>query len=714
MDGKQWLIALQKKWVTLSVITLCLLSISIALPLTAVVIYLKHWGFFQVFCSAFLPIFLLFLAFNKAIRIKLTDLAIFINQYFPEVEESTNLVLIPIEKLNFLQRLQAKKVGEVLYQLPTPPQAQQKLIKAGVVLLLALLVTFGIRYLPLINNHAVSDLAQVAQETKIKDVIPAEISKVDVQIIAPSYTRLSIVNQKQFSLKVVEGAKVIWDINTNVAAKSIQFVFNEKETVELKVENEAKTKWGFNRQFKQSGFYQVIIDGKKSELYQIEVIEDLPVNIKIAKPAQQTVIDFGQARKVNLQVLLNDDYGITETFINATTASGKGESVSFKERKINFNDDISGRSLQLNKVLDLNALGMQPGDELYFFVKAKDNHGQESRSDIYIVSIADTAELMSMNGMLGGVNLVPEYFRSQRQIIIDTEKLLKEQPTISVEEFKNRSNNLGIDQKLLRLRYGKFLGEESETTIGEVPEGAEHAEGDGHDHAPAKMGEEKKFGDVSDIMKEYGHAHDNAEDATFFEPELKAKLKATLTEMWNSELRLRTYQPQEALPFEYKALRLLKDLQQSSRAYVAKTTIKTAPLKLEKRLTGELDKILETSIKEKEIVNNDQLIALQNSIAALEKLKQGKTLTIADQKFFGKARIALAQAASKNPSTYLNGLKLMTAIIEGNSRKLKDIEIAENALQKLMDNSPLLPVAAKESLSSDLGKAYFYNLKSKQ
>jgi hypothetical protein len=42
-----------------------------------------------------------------------------------------------------------------------------------------------------------------------------------------------------------------------------------------------------------------------------------------------------------------------------------------------------------------------------------------------------------------------------------------------------------------------------------------------------------------------------------------------------------------------KRLRLLKDLQQRSRAYVAKTSIKTAPIKLEKRLTGKLEKIIE-------------------------------------------------------------------------------------------------------------------------
>ena len=89
----------------------------------------------------------------------------------------------------------------------------------------------------------------------------------------------------------------------------------------------------------------------------------------------------------------------------------------------------------------------------------------------------------------------------------------------------------------------------------------------------------------------YTDKHDNAEDASFLEPETKNQLKATLNEMWSAELRLRTYKPREALPFAYKALRLLKDLQQKSRAYVAKTSAKTAPLKpAEKRLTGDLTK----------------------------------------------------------------------------------------------------------------------------
>jgi hypothetical protein len=69
--------------------------------------------------------------------------------------------------------------------------------------------------------------------------------------------------------------------------------------------------------------------------------------------------------------------------------------------------------------------------------------------------------------------------------------------------------------------------------------------------------------------------------------------------MWNAELPLRIFKPQEALPYEYKALRLLKDLQQKTRAYVAKTNSRTTPLDLKKRLSGDLSKISQPQLPAK-------------------------------------------------------------------------------------------------------------------
>ncbi|MCU7371185.1 hypothetical protein PEC18_09965 [Paucibacter sp. O1-1] len=75
------------------------------------------------------------------------------------------------------------------------------------------------------------------------------------------------------------------------------------------------------------------------------------------------------------------------------------------------------------------------------------------------------------------VNIMPEYFRSQRQIIIDTEKLIAKRKKLPTKEFASISNEIGFDQKVLRLRYGQYLGEEFETSIGGggLPAEADHA-----------------------------------------------------------------------------------------------------------------------------------------------------------------------------------------------------------------------------------------------
>ena len=709
IESKQWLSSFKNKWLVFSWIKMILLSVSCALVFSTFINHFLLFSFWICFLTITIAANLLLWFFSRLGKIDDKDIFIYLNQHFPVLEESVALVYAPIESLSFLQKLQASKVNKILAQLPQPKGYVRKLKSGFLFLLGALIISFLITKLP--NGSKLSSIStsESAKAKIIKDLLPPEIDELRVQIIPPSYTNLKEVNQDQFSLKIANASALRWEISTNSPLKSLRFIFNDKEYLQLKPLNKERTLWSAAKIINQSGFYQVELDGEKSDLYQIETIIDQPVAIKIIKPEPQSVIDIGQPQQVNLSVLLADDYGIKDAYIAATITSGKGEGVSFKEQKIMFNSVIYGKQQTINQLINLKKLGMKPGDELYFFVKAMDNHGQESRSDIYTIAIQDTSELMSLTGMMGGVNLVPEYFRSQRQIIIDTEKLLKERGVITDSEFKNRSNNLGMDQKLLRLRYGKFLGEESET-YGSEGDGDKHTEDDGHDHS---QNANAKFGDVQSLMDEYAHKHDNAEDASFFEPELKSKLKATLTEMWTAELKLRTFQTQEALPYEYKALRLLKDLQQSSRAYVAKTTVKTTPLKAEKRLSGELDEITNPVRKaDMKLVNLRESI-LRNAISMLEQWKQKGTLTASEIKILKDVQLELTRAATKNPAEYLPVLKLIQKVSSQNTRSVTSSEInkIENALQKLTNKPQLLPQARSGETSSAIGKSYFENLK---
>jgi hypothetical protein len=701
-EGQNWIRNLRKKWVSFYLIGTVAIALSIALVLSAIGVYLLHFSpwFFAIVFPVILGIFLFIKPIWKTTD---QDVSRFVNNQYPELEESADLLLQNQDELTMLQQLQRNKIENIIPNLSQPKEPVKKLYLGLIILLVGLLISIGISQISLHKSEPLNFHEKASQIPVIKENIPAEISDFSATIIPPAYTQKAERKQKQFTIAAETGAKIKWEIETNIGIKKLQLIFNDNEIVSLKALNASHTQWNYSKTINKSGFYQLDLDGKKSDLYQIEIIPDLPVTIKITHPKQHTTIDIGQPQKINLNVSLTDDYGINDAYISATMASGKGEGVSFTEKKLSFNTSFDNKkNLTLSKLIDLKSLGMKPGDELYFFIKAMDNHGQSSRSDVYFVSIVDTTELMSLAGMTNGVNLVPEYFRSERQIIIDTEKLLKEQSTLPLATFKTTSNDLGIDQKLLRLRYGQFLGEENETEIG-----GDHND---HDEHAEHKSEGEKFGDVTGIMDKYAHKHDIAEDATFFEPEMKAQLKAVLTEMWNAELRLRTYKPQEALPYEYKALRLLKDLQQKSRAYVAKTTVKTAALKPEKRLTGELDKITQPVQKMSFEQKEKRTAFLKATLALLESRKTGKKFIEQDRFLLSETEKYMIGAAADHPSTYLNALSSLRKLSTGNKLIMSDIDLVQQVIQKMINTEAAKPQTQSAGPASALYQNYFNNL----
>jgi hypothetical protein len=429
--------------------------------------------------------------------------------------------------------------------------------------------------------------------------------------------------------------------------------------------------------------------------------------IQIQSPKQYTVIDFGDLQQLDLVADIKDDYAVINANMTATVASGGGEAVKFKEHHFPLMTSSAApfQQAQFKKRIDLSSLNMQPGDELYYYIKAVDNHQQEARSDIYILKLSDTAELKEMNGIVNAINVKPDYFRSQRQIIIETEQLLREQDTISIQQFKSRSNELGVDQKLLRLRYGKFLGEESEGNIGDSRFDTDDDHGAGGSAA---------FGDANAVIDAYSHKHDNAEDASFFDAETKKQLKAVLTEMWGSELKLRTFFPKEALPFEYKALRLLKELQQSSRAYVAKTNVKTTPLKFEKRLTGELTKILPQPLQFQMLKSTDIETEHRKTMGALLTIRKLEIPTANTLMLMQATMVSLNRLAIDKPSEYLLPYESFKRLYSDYQNQKEwnrgDWQASLAAIEKMLQIPGNKPGKQTGSAEKKLADTYFHHL----
>ncbi|GAA4328635.1 DUF4175 family protein [Mucilaginibacter gynuensis] len=695
----------KQRYIFYRVLAALLLAAALGIAVGAVLFIVFHLPVYSGI-AVFVVMLLILLAISKSWQISDANIAAMLNSSYAELEESAQLIIKPINELNLLETLQVQKVNEILQTLPGTPKHYAGYLKFPLIALLVAVVFGAILSRVDLSNNSPLSAAEIQQKKALppEKVLP-QIESLSISITPPAYTHKPQREQDRFTITVEDGGRVSWNIKTNIIIKNAYLLLNDKEVIPLKsADNKG---WSAQKVFNKPGFYQVGIDGKLSELYQIQLIKDTPPLIHIKTPKPYTYIDAGEVPKVTVNTQVSDDYGVNNAFINATVAKGKGESVKFKEYKLAFPTVFSGNTkYDVQRVIDLNALKMEPGDELYFYVQAHDTHNQQSRTDVYTVAIQDTAELLSMDGVLTGANIKPEFFRSERQIIIDAEQLLKEKDTISAQRFKDRSNDLGIDQKLLRLRYGKFLGEEAENNIGD-----DRFDKDDHDHDGSEDNGASDFGNAQKAIEPYSHKHDNAEDATYFEPAIKEQLKATLTEMWKAELQLRLFKPQAALPFAYKALRLLKDLQQKSRSYVAKASYKPTPLKWEKRLSGELDKIISPTDKETLKPAADQHETLKKAVTVLGKLKYNPKINDSEKRLLQLANLQLSQRASVQPAAYLPALSAMRRLLwAGEKINAADIGIVERAVQKTLVTVKAMPKAEAAPADMGLSADYFKNL----
>ena len=308
--------------------------------------------------------------------------------------------------------------------------------------------------------------------------------------------------------------------------------------------------------------------------FNLKVVPDNAPRITVSAPKEMVHVLAMDAKSARIAVEVRDDYAVIRATMHLTLARGSGENVRFSDREVPLPGSKDPRVRNWAKDWSLADLGMEPGDELYFFIRAFDNAGrvQQSQSPTYTLRLpgpVETGEESTALPML----LKPENLRSQRQIIIDTEQLvadMKANPRMPAATVQARSQKIAGDQAMLRRRYGQFLGEESSLF------GGEEEHGDEHGASPGGM------------IAEYGHMHDESENATLFDEATKKVLRRALSAMWDAEKALRAITPKPALPPEYKALEAIKELQQADRIYLHKTAFAPPAIKEEIRMTGDV------------------------------------------------------------------------------------------------------------------------------
>ncbi len=449
---------------------------------------------------------------------------------------------------------------------------------------------------------------------------PVHLQSTRLRIDAPAYTGQATLTQNALDAKVAADSRLSWSLRFDRAPDKAWLQFHDGRRLPL---SEQDGQWQAQDVARAPMLYRVVSEPALAEtrLHRLDVVADRAPSVRVLEPAASLVLGTPGQRQWSLRFEASDDYAVaTQATLSITVTQGSGENITFVRRSIGLTGSGEATARRFAHTLDLATLGAQPGSDVIAQLEVRDNHAptpQTGRSSSVILRLpsAEVALGAELEGRIK--KTLPAYFRSQRQIIIDAEALIRQRHGLAADDFVKRSDAIGVDQRILRLRYGQFLGEESEgapkppptsdlptsdapTADGHDDEhehdhdhshGAEAGAHDehGHDHGgnAANADTPPVFGSATDVLSEYGHTHDHAEAATLLDPQTRATLKAALDQMWSAEGELRQGRPEQALPFAYKALAFIKQVQQAERIYLARVGPELPPIDEGRRLGGD-------------------------------------------------------------------------------------------------------------------------------
>ncbi len=554
----------------------------------------------------------------------------------------------------------------------------------------------------------------------------AGIGQAKLLVSPPGYTRQAARYTQLSTGGIPEGSKLTWQVWPEGRVNAISLV-TAGDTIPLN--STTKGRFTIQQIASKSGVYRLVAQNKDtataSDFYELKVIPDRPPQLSISQTEQYRANYTGNGFSFTAKA--EDDWGLAQVWLELTISRGSGENVQFSTNKKWLKSN--GKSLSERLKIDPREIGMKMGDELYYRLVAQDNREprwQENSTSSYYYRWQDSTQVTMLGSGLA-LDVEPEYFRSQRQIIIDTEKLIADRPEISSEEFIERSESIGVDQKLLRLRYGKFLGEEFESSVG--PSSAQvaqhepdHEEEENHDHDHDHDHEEHDHGghdhnhDHADhdhepggagenLLEGYAHFHDTEEGATFYEESVKVRLKSALAFMWDSELQLRTHNPKAALPHQYNALKIIKEIQQQTRVYVERVGFEAPQIIEEKvRLSGERDDAGSVRFSNN-YVAEDSLKYLKYSLAYLGQWYAPKPISPEVRaQLSGLSQFLAEKSSGGSGPGYVNLLNKLEALLK--KPQVTELE-AEIMYRQLL---PLLPKPQASNLR--LEPTPLFNLRS--
>ncbi|MGY0556486.1 hypothetical protein [Lysobacter sp. A421] len=524
-----------------------------------------------------------------------------------DMEDSAALLLPQAAPTSALGRLQRERLRQRIQDQPTPdlraPWKTRQLLGGAALAGVCIAVIVLYPGLPQATLHP------AASSGKHTAAAPARLLDQHIGIQPPAYTGLPERTVDTLAAKVPEGSTLQWTLHFAPAPEQVELVFHDGRRLALERDGDD---WKGTLRIDKPTLYRIQTDQPLPPVqagpHRLDVVNDNPPQLHALEPQQTLTLATPGQRTWTLEFEASDDYGLSpDARLQLTRTEGDGENITARQHVITVRGRGDARHKRYRHQIDLTTLGLAAGNDVIAKLSVSDRRAPKARttdSPSYILR-APAVIIPSSSDLEGVVKRVmPAYFRSQRQIIIDAEALLEQVHGLAPDVYLEKSNTIGVDQRLLRLRYGQFLGEETSgeprlmvtadaqdeylATLGGDETDTSTTAAAGHDeHADASdVSRPATFGEQQDMVEEFGHTHDHAEAATLLDPATRKLLKAALDEMWQSELNLRQGRPELALPYANRALGFIKQVQQAERIYLPRVGSEQPPIDHERRLSG--------------------------------------------------------------------------------------------------------------------------------
>ncbi len=528
-----------------------------------------------------------------------------------DLEDSTSLLSSSPATLGALQRLQRDRILQRLRDVPAPDLRPawpwRVIVSAWLAALLA--VAWALAW-PMHGDASSQAAAPTGTGTMTE--APPELVTATLRVVPPAYTGIATSEGVRLDLEAPVGSRLRWTMRFMPQPAEVELEMHDGRRIAMTRDGDD---WVADATLDASMLYRVVAMGAAGQgrLHRIDAVPDLPPRVRMRIPDRSLILADPPPVAWVLSFEAEDDHGLaTEARLLVTRTEGTGENIRFQEHVLVLRGQGERHSRRFDARISPSTYGLQRGEDLIVRLEVRDNRSpnpQSSRSASTILRWPER-QVLGADGLEGlARQILPAYFRSQRQIIIDAEALIQAQPVLGRDAFEARSDTIGVDQRLLRLRYGQFLGEESEGGARPLPTsdlptnddtGAtdatyDHAIDDGHDdhgHGDGMASSPPAgFGDASGVVEAYGHIHDLPEAATLLDPQTRETLRKALREMWQSELHLRQAAPRDALPYAYRALEFIKQVQQADRIYLQRVGSQLPSIDESRRLGGKRDGI---------------------------------------------------------------------------------------------------------------------------